>query len=189
LFEHLAKRNIEAFQQAGVKNIVTLSPHGYNAFKNLYPQWGGHFSVHHYTHLLAEILPADKLPDREASRSMRRVTFHDPCYLGRHNKDFDTARSILDRLPGIERVEMPRNRADSLCCGGGGGNFFTDLVCSGPDTSTTARVEEAADTGAQVLVTACPICTVMLEDAVKARNLEQRLEVRELSELVAEDLG
>jgi len=189
LFEHLARRNIEAFQQAGVKTIVTLSPHGYNAFKNLYPQWDGHFSVRHYTHLLAEMLPADRFPEKAASRSVRRVTFHDPCYLGRHNKDFDTVRTILDRLPNIERVELPRNRADSLCCGGGGGNFFTDLVSSGPDTSAAARVEEAADTGSQILVTACPICTVMLEDAVRARNLEQRLVVRELSELVADALG
>ena len=179
----------EAFRQAGVENIVTLSPHGYNAFKNLYPQWDGHFNVRHYTHLLADILPADKFSEKAASRSVLRVTFHDPCYLGRHNKDFDTARTILDRLPGIERVEMPRNRADSLCCGGGGGNFFTDLVCSGPDTSAAARVKEAADTGAQIIVTACPICTVMLKDAVKARNLEQRLQVRELSELVVEALG
>ena len=184
LFEHLAQRNIEAFQQAGVGKIVTLSPHAYNAIKNLYPRWGGHFSVRHYTDLLTEILPAGSHIDKPNSRSVRRATFHDPCYLGRHNRDFDTARSILDRLPGIAPVEMPRNRADSLCCGGGGGNFFTDLVCSGPDTSAAARVEEAADTGAQILVTACPICTVMLEDAVKARNLDQRLEVRELSELV-----
>jgi len=184
LFEHLARRNIEAFRQAGVDRIVTLSPHGFNAFQNLYPQWGGHFTVSHYTHLLAEMLPVDQLPGKAASPSVRCATFHDPCYLGRHNKDYDTARSILDRLPGIETVEMPRNRADSLCCGGGGGNFFTDLVCSGPDTAAAARVEEAADTGAQILVTACPICTVMLEGAVKARRLDQRLQVRELSELV-----
>jgi len=189
LFEHLARGNIEAFEQAGVDKIVTLSPHGYNAFKNLYPQRGGHFTVRHYTHLLAEILTADKLPGKAARQSLRRATFHDPCYLGRHNKDFDTARSILDRLPGIEPVEMPRNRADSLCCGGGGGNFFTDLVCSGPDTSAAVRVEEAAETGAEILVTACPICTVILEDAVKVRRLEQRLQVRELSELVLEALG
>ena len=189
LFEHLARRNVETFRQAGVKRIVTLSPHGYNAFKNLYPQYGGQFTVRHYTHLLAETLPTFEFPGPAGAVGVRRVTFHDPCYLGRHNKDYETARGILDRLPGIERVEMPRNRGDALCCGGGGGNFFTDLVCSGPDTSAGARVEEAAATGAQVLVTACPICTVMLEDAVKARNLDARLEVRELSELVMEAMG
>lgn len=189
LFEHLAKRNIEAFRRAGATRIVTLSPHGYNAIKNHYPQWGGDFSVRHYTHLLAEILPASGLRGKAAAKGPRAATFHDPCYLGRHNKDYDTARAVLDLLPGIQRVEMPRHRADSLCCGGGGGNFFTDLVCSGPDAPAAARVAEAAATGAQVLVTACPICTVMLEDAVKSGNLEGRLQVRELSELVLEALA
>jgi Fe-S oxidoreductase len=186
LFEHLAKRNIETFRQAGVEKIVTLSPHGYNAIKNDYPRWGGNFTVRHYTQLVDEILTPDGFPGQAGSGIVRKATFHDPCYLGRHNKDYDTPRRVLDRLPGIERVEMPRNQGDSLCCGGGGGNFFTDLVCSGPDTSAAARVTEAAETGAQLLVTACPICTVMLEDAVKSKNLEQRLQVRELSDLVLE---
>jgi len=142
--------------------------------------------VRHYTQLVDEILTPDGFPGQAGSGSVRKATFHDPCYLGRHNKDYDTPRRVLDRLPGIERVEMPRNQGDRLCCGGGGGNFFTDLVCSGPDTSAAARVTEAAETGAQLLVTACPICTVMLEDAIKSKNLEQRLQVRELSELVLE---
>lgn len=186
LFEHLAKRNIETFRQAGVEKIVTLSPHGYNAIKNDYPRWGGNYTVRHYTQLLDEILPPAGRFGKTGAESVRKATFHDPCYLGRHNKDYDAARAVLDLLPGIQRVEMPRNRADSLCCGGGGGNFFSDLVCSGPDTSAAARVREAVATGAQLLVTACPICTVMLEDAVKSANLEQRLQVRELSELVLE---
>ena len=186
LFEHLARRNIETFRRAGVEKIVTLSPHGYNAIKNDYPRWGGNFTVRHYTQLVDEILTPDGFPGQAGSGSVRKATFHDPCYLGRHNKDYDTPRRVLDRLPGIERVEMPRNQGDSLCCGGGGGNFFTDLVCSGPDTSAAARVTEAAETGAQLLVTACPICTVILEDAIKSKNLEQRLQVRELSELVLE---
>jgi len=89
-------------------------------------------------------------------------------------------------LPGIELAEMPRSKSDALCCGGGGGNFFTDLVSSGPETSAKVRVREAADTGAEILVTACPICTVMLEDAVKSENLEGRLQIREISELAGE---
>ncbi len=189
LFEHLAKANIETFRQAGVKKIVALSPHGYNALKNHYPQWGGDFDVLHYTQLLAERLPASGLLEQAPSRKVAKATFHDPCYLGRHNRDYDAARTVLDLLPGVAPVEMPRNRADSLCCGGGGGNFFTDLVCSGTETSAAGRVLEAADTGAQLLVTACPICTVMLEDAVKSRNLEQRIRVCELSELVLETLA
>jgi len=184
LFAHLAEKNMQSFQQRGVKKIVTLSPHSYNAIKNHYPQQGGGFEVLHYTHLLAERLPSSGLLKKPASPRLR-VTFHDPCYLGRHNKDYDTARAILGLLPGLELVEMKRNRSDSLCCGGGGGNFFTDLVSSGEETSASVRAKEAADTGAQVLVTACPICTVMLEAAIKSGNLEDRIQVRELSELAA----
>jgi Fe-S oxidoreductase len=186
LFRYLAEKNIQTFRQMGVKKIVTLSPHGYNAIKNYYPQFGGGFEVLHYTHLLLELLASFRIFEKPASSARVKVTFHDPCYLGRHNKDYDTPRTIIGLLPGIELVEMKRNRSDSLCCGGGGANFFTNLVCSGEETSAAVRAEEAADTGAQILVTACPICTVMLEGAVKSKNLESKIQVRELSELVRE---
>ena len=188
LFRHLAEQNIKTFHKLGVQKIVTLSPHGYNALKNDYPELGCQFQAFHYTQLLASLLSK---PDRQApsgSTQSRRVTFHDPCYLGRHNQDYESTRQVLAALPGIELVEMPRSQSDALCCGGGGGNFFTDLVSSGPETSAKVRVTEAADTGAELLVTACPICTLMFEDAVKSQNLEGRLQVREISELVTEEL-
>jgi Fe-S oxidoreductase len=188
LFKHLAEYNIKTFQKMGVKKIITLSPHAYNAIKNYYPQFGGSFEVRHYTHLLAGLLSSAGLPKKSASSRLKKATFHDPCYLGRHNKEYEAARNILCLLPGIELVEMKRNRSDSLCCGGGGANFFTDLVCSGGETSAAVRVKEAADTGAEILVTACPICTVILEDAVKSQNLEKSIQVREISELVHEAL-
>ncbi len=186
LFKHLASRNIELFNQSGVEKIVTLSPHGYNTLKNDYPELGGRFQVFHYTHIIASLLPAAGLSDHPASAPSRKVTFHDPCYLGRHNKDYETARKILELLPGTESVEMRRFGEDALCCGGGGGNFFTDLVCSGAETSAGIRVREAAETGADILVTACPVCTIILEDAVKSQNLEDRIRVMELSELISE---
>ncbi len=198
LFKHLAERNIDVFKQLGVEKVVTLSPHGYNALKNDYPELGGEFQVFHYTQLLVERLPAIELPDSPDFAFPRKATFHDPCYLGRHNQDYESARQVLDLLPGIERVEMKRSGADALCCGGGGGNFFTDLVSSGAETAAKVRVREAADTlgadmlgadkGAGFLVTACPVCTLMLEDAVKSQNLDGRIQVREISELVAEQL-
>jgi len=186
LFRHLAEQNIKVFKELGVEKMITLSPHGYNAFKNDYPELGGRFQVFHYTHLLISLLTGTGISEQPDSGPSRRVTYHDPCYLGRHNQDYETVRQILGLLPGIELVEMGRCKADALCCGGGGGNFFTDLVCSGPETSARVRVREAADTGAEILVTACPMCTVMLEDAVKSQNLEDRIQVRELSELVTE---
>lgn len=185
LFQYLAERNLETMQQLGVEKVVTLCPHAYNALKNDYPQYGGQFQVFHYTHLLAERLPEMQLSTQPQAGKVRKVTFHDSCYLGRHNQDYQTPRKILGSLPGIELLEMDRCREDALCCGGGGGNFFTDLVCSGPETSAKARVREAAQTGAEVLVTTCPVCTIMLEDALKSEKLDQRLQIQEMSELIS----
>ncbi|MEJ2166069.1 MAG: (Fe-S)-binding protein [Desulfobacterales bacterium] len=112
------------------------------------------------------------------------MTYHDSCYLGRHNLEYGAARKMLGAVPGVELVEMERNFQNSLCCGGGGGNVFTGLIGSGLDTAARARVREAAASGAQVLAVACPQCAVMLADAVKVENLDSRLEVREVSEIV-----
>lgn len=188
LFQYLAERNLENMQQLGVEKVVTLCPHAYNALKNDYPEYGGQFQVLHYTHLLAELLPEMQLSKQPQSGKVRKVTFHDSCYLGRHNQDYQTPRKILGSLPGIELLEMDRCREDALCCGGGGGNFFTDLVCSGPETSAKARVREAAQTGADILVTTCPVCTIMLEDALKSEKLDQRLQIQEMSELISQCL-
>ncbi|SRR6056297_907048 len=188
LFRHLAEQNIRTFAELGVERIITLSPHGYNAIKNHYPRYGGDFQVLHYTHLLAELLPKTDLREKSGSQTPRRVTFHDSCYMGRHNQDYETPRKILQFLPATELVEMERHMADSLCCGGGGGNFFTSLVCSGREASAPVRAREAAGTGAELLITSCPVCTIMLEDAVASGNLQDQLQVRELSELVFERL-
>ena len=185
LFEHLAKQNIEAFGRLGVRKIIALSPHAYHAFKNLYPWLGGAFEVLHYSQVLQR-LAAGK-PYRGSDRPLK-VTYHDPCYLGRHNRQYDAPRQLIRSLPGVDLVEMDRARADALCCGGGGGNFFTGVMAGGSDSPSRARVREATETGASVLAVACPACARMLDDAVKAEELEETLRVLDLAELVASRL-
>jgi len=179
LFEMVAKKNVEQFTAAGVTKIVTLSPHAFHAFKNEYPKLGGMFQVMHYGQLLAGLVGQGKYSDAPI-----KVTFHDPCYLGRHNGDYITPRLVLGQLPGVELCEMRLNRADALCCGGGGGNFFTDILGGGPDCASRTRARQAASTGAEVIVVACPKCAKMLDDAIKAEDLEDRLRVVDLAELV-----
>jgi len=185
LFETLAKKNIDAFMEKGVKKIITLSPHALNTFKKDYPSFGGDFSVFHYTQVLAFKMGGLAF---EKEAPPLTVTFHDPCYLGRHSGDFQSPRTILNALPGVTLVEMDRNRKNALCCGGGGGNFHTDMFGDADVSPARYRVREAAETGASVIAVACPICAVMLEDAVKTEGLEDSLRVREISEIVRERL-
>jgi len=186
LFEHLATSNIERFRERGVAKIVALSPHAYNAFKNEYPRLGGDFEVVHTSQLLRDLLTSGRLAP--AGGPEGRVTYHDPCFLGRWNSEYDAPRRVLKAVPGIELVEMPRARASGLCCGGGGGNAFTDLLGGSPDSPARIRVRQARDTGAGVLATACPTCLAMLEDAVKGEGLDDVLAVRDISELVVDAL-
>jgi Fe-S oxidoreductase len=181
----LAEKNMQTFTERGVKKIVTLSPHGYNAFKNEYPSLDGTFEVMHYTQLLAQLIVAGSLRFNEKKAS---VTYHDPCYLGRHNGEFDAPRRILRTIPGLSVKEMTKVRSNSLCCGGGGGNFFTDIIGTGEDSPARVRIREAADTGAEILAVACPTCAKMFEDAVKDEGLEGTIEVRDICE-IAGDAG
>ncbi|MGM0424065.1 MAG: (Fe-S)-binding protein [Thermodesulfobacteriota bacterium] len=185
LFQYLAEKNIQTMQKLGVQKIITLCPHAYNALKNDYPDHGGQFQVLHYTQLLSKLLPAMQGLQQAGANQTTQVTLHDSCYLGRHNQDYQSPRQILRSLPGIELLEMDRCRENALCCGGGGGNFFTDLVSSGPETSAKSRVREAAQSKAEILVTSCPACTIMLEDALKSEKLDHRLQIQEISELIS----
>ena len=180
LFEDLAKKNIQVFSALNVKKIITLSPHSFNVLKNDYPVHGGQYQVFHYTQVLAFAMERLSF---SADLPVISVVFHDPCYLGRHNADYGSARMVLQAMPGVQLAEMDRNRKNALCCGGGGGNFFTDLLSGGADTSARVRVREAAAAGAQMLAVACPLCAIMLEDAIKTENLDNTLCVREISEI------
>jgi Fe-S oxidoreductase len=183
VFQSLVEQNIKEFQRLGVKKVITLSPHAYHAFKNDYPKDSYPFEVFHYTQVLA--MQAKKLSALPA-HSPLQVTYHDPCYLGRHNKEYQAPRKVLKSISGLQLMEMGRVKENAFCCGGGGGNFFTDLLGSGPESPARARVREAVDTGASVLAVACPNCAKMLGDAVKAENLEGKIAVREISEIIQE---
>lgn len=182
LFSELAKKNIQTFKNKQVKSIVTLSPHAYNAIKNEYPKLGGNFEVLHYTQFLLDLIKNKKLTLAKGFEA--KVVYHDPCFLGRHNKEYDAPREILSSIQGISLIEMKRNRDQAFCCGGGGGNFYTDILGGEENSPSRIGVREAYDTGASVLAVACPTCMIMFEDAIKAEGLENKLTVKDISEIV-----
>jgi Fe-S oxidoreductase len=183
LFEELAKKNTALFNKNNVKKIITLSPHGFNAFKKYYPELGGNYQVFHYTQVLA--FNMGKLKFRENPEPLL-VTCHDPCYLGRHNMDYYSLRMILSAVPGIKVTEMDRNKQNALCCGGGGGNLFTDILPSGDQSPARFRIREAKATGATIIAVSCPLCAIMLEDAVKSEGPACDMRVMEVSEIINE---
>jgi len=179
-------KNTQKFKELGVSNVITLCPHGYNTMKNLYPASGGSFKVYHYTQILSDLLKKNKI---KPSRAQAKVTYHDPCFLGRYNNIYDEPRQILQSIPGIKLVEMERNRRDAFCCGGGSGNFVTDLLAGSADSPARVRAREAYETGADTLAVACPSCLTMLTDAVKAENLDGKLVVKDISQVLKESLS
>lgn len=184
LFQALAEENIQKFKDLGVRKIVTLSPHSYNAIKNDYPKFDGSFEVFHYTQLLQDLIKGGRL--NVSGGLNARVTYHDPCFLGRWNGEYDAPRQVLNAIPGIELVEMEKNRGGTLCCGGGGGNFYTDFLSGSETSPARIRIREAYATGASIVAVACPNCMTLLEDAVKAEELEEKLKIRDISEIVGE---
>lgn len=182
LFQELAKKNVQKLKELGVKKVVTLSPHAYNSMKNKYPRFGD-FQVFHYTQLLLEMIQQGKIG---LSELKAKVTYHDPCFLGRYNGVYDAPREILKSIPGTELIEMERTRENSFCCGGGSGNFVTDLLGRSEESPSRIRVREAHGAGAEILVVACPSCMMMLDDAVKDEGLEGELTVKDIAELVKE---
>jgi len=186
LFQVLAERNIQKFKELGVKKVVTLSPHAYNTMKNNYPLVSNaYFEVSHYTQLLRGLLRENKI---KPSQNKIKVTYHDPCFLGRYNQIYGEPREILQSIPGIELLEMERSRENSFCCGGGSGNFVMDLLRGSEESPSRIRVREAYETGADVLAVACPSCMTMLQDAVKVEGLEDKLAVKDISQILTEAL-
>ncbi len=182
LFQSLAQSNISAFAEAGVNKIVTTSPHCYHTFKNEYPKLGADFEVVHFCQYLAELIRQGRL--NLTKEVNKRVTYHDPCYLGRHNNIYDEPREILNSIPGLELVEMPNHREDSLCCGGGGGRIWMDTKKG--ERFADLRLEQAIDTGASILAVACPYCMCNFEDSVLTLDKSESIEIRDIAELVQE---
>lgn len=179
-FEMIAERNVRRFIELGVERIVAISPHSYHTIKNDYPEFGGDFEVFHHTQLLAGLLDEGKVVP--SKRFERTVTYHDPCYLGRHNRIYEEPRKILESVPGLEVVEMDRVREYSFCCGGGGGRFWTETKAE--ERLSSMRLEESLDTGAGILVTACPFCILNFEDSVKMMGKESELSISDVVEFL-----
>ena len=184
LFEMLAQENVETFDRVGAGKIVTLSPHSYNAIRNDYPMLAGRFEVFHCTQVLRGLVENGKLNLSPGLNA--RVTYHDACFLGRWNGEYDAPRAVLRAIPGIELVEMEKSGPSALCCGGGGGNFYIDLLGGSESSPSRIRVREAAATGASILAVACPTCLTMLEDAATTEGLQDQLAIMDVSEIVQE---
>jgi Fe-S oxidoreductase len=188
LFELLAEENMGNFKKLGVKRVVTLSPHSYDGFKNYYPMEEKEFEAISHPQLLGELIKKDKLKPTKAVKA--RVTYSDSCFLGRYNKIYEEPRNVLRAIPGVELVEMKRNKEISYCCGGGAGNFATGIVdrIDGVNRPDRFRVKEARDSGASILAVSCPGCLMRLSDALKVEGLEGELEVKEISEILRDSL-
>lgn len=185
LFQKLAQGNINLFQSKGVKKIVTTSPHCLFTFKKEYPELGGEFQVVHHSQLLAQLVREGRLKPQKSLG--RKIAYHDPCYLGRHNEIFEEPREILGEVAKSDFIELDRVKSNSLCCGGGGGRIWMETAPG--ERFGDLRVEEALAKGAQALATACPYCIVMLEASVKTMGKEEELPIMDISEVLLEAIG
>jgi len=184
LFQSLAKSNIAVLNEAGVTRIITTSPHCYHTFKSEYPELGGNFEVVHFCQYLAELIKEGRL--KLTKELNKKVTYHDSCYLGRHNDIYDEPREILNSIPGLELVEMFNHHDNSLCCGGGGGRIWEETKKG--ERFSDQRVQQALDVEAEILAVACPYCMAMLEDSVLTMDKGEVIQVKGIAELVQEAL-
>jgi len=184
LFQMQALMNIEILNAYEVKNIVTTCPHAYNTLKNEYSDLGGKYDVLHHTEYISNLLDEKKL-SLSSSLDYKKLTYHDPCYLGRANDIYDAPRKLIDSL-NVEFIEMPRNKRKSFCCGAGGAQMFKESE-NGEFEINIVRTEEALKTNANVIATSCPFCNTMMTDGVK--NIDEgKADVMDLAELIAECL-
>jgi len=182
LFKRLARENIKTFIDKGVKKILVSSPHCYHTFKNEYPEFMVEFEVMHITQYLFQLIREGRL--ELSNEYKKRITYHDPCYLGRHNGIYDEPREVLNKVPGLELIEMPDSREDSLCCGGGGGRVWMETEKG--ERFSDLRIEQAMGVGAEVLVTACPYCITMFEDSRLTMDVAEKMEIKDITEIIGE---
>ena len=186
LFQMQAMMNIEVLNAYEAKKIVTACPHCFNTLKNEYPELGGHYEVVHHTEFLKSLLDDGRLTIEGGQFKGKKITFHDPCYLGRANDEYEAPRVLLEKLDA-ELVEMKRCRTKGLCCGAGGAQMFKEPE-SGQKDINLERTEEALATGASTIAVACPFCMVMMSDGVKNKEKENTVQVYDLAELIASQL-
>lgn len=182
VFQSLAQANMQLFTEAGVKKMVVSSPHCYHTFKNEYPGLADKVEILHSTQYLAELLRDGKL--KPAKQLNKKVAYHDPCYLGRHNSIYDEPREVLQSIPGVELIELPDMRENSICCGGGGGRIWMETAKG--ERFSDLRLEHALGLGADVLAVACPYCVLNFDDSVLNMEKEGAIEIKDVSELVFE---
>ncbi len=180
-FQIMAEQNIETFKQHGIKEIVTTCPHCYNTLKNEYPSYGGKFKVVHYSQLIAELIRQGKLKLNQELSS--KLTYHDPCYLGRYNGVYQEPRQVLKAVPKVDLKEMERSKKKSFCCGGGGGLMWIEEQ-PGTTKVNHMRVEDVLKTGADTVVTACPYCLQMFEESIEHKEIKDSLKAKDLAEIV-----
>jgi len=184
LFRKLACRNIEILNRYRVKKIVTYCPHCYHTLNNEYPQFGGHFEVMHYSVYLNELLQQGRI---KVKRSLEgRVTFHDPCYLGRVNGIYNAPREILKSIPALESREMNRSREKSFCCGAGGGRMWMHEHLG--ERINNLRTKEVIEAGVDFVATSCPYCLTMVEDGIKGQEMDDRIKVLDLAEILYQSI-
>lgn len=184
LFQEMMGRNLEKFTAAGIKTIVTTSPHCFNSFLKKYGDFTDKFKVKHYTEFLAQAFEGRKAAFKK--ELPYTVTYHDPCYLGKHNSIYEPPRALLEAIPGVKLVEMEMTRENSLCCGGGGGRMYAEVEEEKRLADT--RLEQALKVGADVIATACPWCHTMLLNAVRDQQAEEKIKVKDVAELLVEAL-
>jgi Fe-S oxidoreductase len=182
LFKRLAKENIKTFIDNGVKKILVSSPHCYHTFKNEYPEFRVNFEVIHISQFLFQLVDEGRLEFKKDYA--KKVTYHDPCYLGRHNGIYEEPREVLRKIPGVAFTEMPESRSDSLCCGGGGGRVWMETQKG--ERFCDLRIDQALGVGAEVLATSCPYCITMLEDSRVTMDAAEKIEVKDITEIVQE---
>ena len=184
LAQMMMQENVETLNKYGVKKIVTACPHCFNSLKHEYPQFGGNFEVIHHTELIENLLADGKIKLKDDT-TKKRVTYHDSCYLGRYNNVYEEPRKSLNKINGIELIEMDRNKSNGFCCGAGGGRMFME------ETEGTRinenRTKEALDTNANTIASACPFCMTMLTDGVKTFEKSEEVEVKDIAEIILEN--
>ena len=188
LFQMQATANIQVLDAYNVKKIVTACPHCFNTLKNEYPDLGGNYEVIHHTTFLQNLIDDGKISlEGGGAFKGKKITFHDSCYLGRANNNYEAPRKVLESLDA-DLVEMKRSKSKGLCCGAGGAQMFKDAE-PGNKEINTERTEEAIETGADVVASACPFCMTMLTDGLKTKEKEDEVKVLDLAELIAKKEG
>lgn len=183
LFQMQAMTNIEILNAYEIKKIVTACPHCFNTLKNEYPELGGVYEVVHHTELLKALVDEGRIKIEGGKFDGKKITFHDPCYLGRSNDIYEAPRELIQQLD-VELVEMNRCKSDGLCCGAGGAQMFKDAE-KGNKEINVERTEDAIEVKPNIIATGCPFCNTMMTDGVKATNKEEEIEVLDIAELIA----